>query len=109
MLRQRKNLIRLTLICLASLEGCAGIPRPVGLICVAHSANPPSILVAYNHCFNLATDYDDNGYLLPNAKPIDIPLVMDRHVNMDAPSFANFSAFIQKLRERYKNCKANGG
>lgn len=110
--RHKKNLIRLIGISLTafSLVGCAGIARPKGFLCVAHLADPNhGIPHSYNHCFDLEQDFDDDGKLKPTAKGQKLPLIMDKHVNMDPKSFSSLNAYLQKIRERYKQCLANGG
>jgi len=45
------------------IVGCASVPRPNADVCTAN------VLALHEKCFNLKTDYDDSGKLLPMAKP----------------------------------------
>jgi len=87
-----------------SLAACS-IARPRGLICIAHLESA-TIPVAYNHCYDMEKDFDDKGNMIPGHNGVDIPLSLDKHVNMDQESFASLSAYWQKLVKRYENCQA---
>lgn len=97
--------IKLTTILLITFEltGCS-IARPKGLICVAHVANPPHVPVSYNHCYDMEKDFDNKGVRIPGHNGQDIPLVMDKHLNLDPDSAAELMAYWQKLVARYEKC-----
>lgn len=103
MQKQLLKKIKPIAICLAacSMMACTGIPRPKGLLCVAH------IPEGYNNCYDLEKDFDENGDLLATSTGAHIPLDLNNHVNLDASSFASLKAYKQKLLERYKSCQGN--
>lgn len=99
MQRLWKNKTRLTLICLMAIEvGCAAVPRPKGLLCIAH------VPEGYNTCYNMETDFDDRGDIKPGTHPMHLTLDVDKHVNMDPDSYANLKAYTLKVQERIKAC-----
>ena len=80
------------------LIGCASVPRPQGQICVAH------VPQNYNNCFDMQSDFDSNGDIIPGHNGTNIPLDLDNHVNMDPMSFASLKAYIEKIKQRMVNC-----
>lgn len=84
---------------------CSGLPRPKGLICIAHLASD-TVSVPYSHCYDMEADFDSAGQLIPGHHGKDIPLVMDKHVHMDAQAFANLSGYVHKLQDRLTKCEA---
>lgn len=88
------------------LCGSCSLARPKGLICIAHLASD-TISTSYSHCYNMQTDFDDHGHLIDGHQGIDIPLVIDKHVHMDAQSFANLSGYMQKIEARLQKCEAH--
>jgi len=54
----------------------------------------------------MVADFDDKGSLIPGHKGQDIPLVIDKHVHMDAQAFANLSGYVHKLQQRLASCEA---
>ena len=95
----------LILVSLLLFTSCT-IPRPKGLVCVAHLEDPPGIPVAYNRCFDMEEDFDSSGTLIPGHNGIDLPLVIDKHINMDVEAFASLSAYMQKVHERLRACES---
>lgn len=82
--------------------GCS-IPRPDTELCVV---NAP---MNQMKCYNVRDDYDDKGFLLPNATPLYRPAFtvddLNKYTVMDIASWANMKAYIKKMREEYENCK----
>lgn len=95
----------LMLLMMLSLMACDGVPRPGGLVCIAHLAGG-DVSVNYSHCYDMKADFDDRGKLIPGHHGQDIPLVMNKHVHLDAQSFANLTGYMQKVRARLEKCEA---
>lgn len=84
--------------------GCMGVQRPDTNIYVVNA--PAKHLKGYN----MRSDYDANGVLLPNAVPIILPISTIDDVNKynctDPDGFANLKIYIEQLRDYYsKNCQ----
>lgn len=101
----RKLKLSLMLPMMILCGSCSGLARPNGLICVAHLASS-TISTSYSHCYDMVADFDDKGSLIPGHKGQDIPLVIDKHVHMDAQAFANLSGYVHKLQQRLASCEA---
>lgn len=99
-----KKWTTLFVILLTAFEfGCA-VPRPNTDLCVVNAAK------FHRSCFNMKTDFDENGNLKPDAKakikPARDIMDLDRNVCVDPDGFARLKAYIKKLREAAK-CSAN--
>lgn len=90
---------------LTVFSGCA-IKRPDIDLCII---NAPA---KYRRCYNYLRDYDDNGQLLATAKPTIRmnPTVdyLNKYFTIDSDqgpveALARFKAYLQTLREEYKN------
>lgn len=77
---------------------CGTIPRPQGLICVAH------VPEGYNNCFDMQSDFDSNGDIIAGHNGNHEPLQLDNHVNLDPFAFASVKAYFQKIKDRYQSC-----
>lgn len=59
--------------------------------------------------YNLKRDYDADGNLKPGAKAIVIRArevqELNKFVCTDPTGFANLKAYLQKMREAYKDCQ----
>lgn len=59
--------------------------------------------------YNLKRDYDSEGNLKPGAKAIVIKVNshydLNKFVCTDPTGFANLKAYLQKMREAYRNCQ----
>lgn len=88
------------LMALELLSGCVSVQRPDTNVCVL---NVPAL---HEVCYNLLRDYDDNGKLLPGAKPEirqynDGPsmlMAVNRAIKTDPDGWANLKAYIRELR-----------
>ncbi len=90
-----------------SLSACA-IQRPNSDVCII---NAPS---GWRKCYNLRTDYDDNGILKKDAKPtyrlnpdityLNKALVIDSSSGFE-DGIAFLKTYINQLRDRYEQCK----
>ncbi|HYE73237.1 MAG TPA: hypothetical protein VEF04_07900 [Blastocatellia bacterium] len=101
-----KTWIKLMLISFL-VSSCAGIPKPEGKVGVVHilDVNQP-----YINLFDMQTDFDDDLHVLPGHKGTKKNLgpgasELDKHVCMDARSYANALAAYQKLKARYEKCE----
>lgn len=93
---------------LFSLASCASIKRPDSNLCFINvTAARLENITPHKECLNLSTDYDELGLKLSTAtaKVSDLNDLsdLDRTFSMDAKSFANLKAYIQKLRDYYAN------
>jgi hypothetical protein len=91
-----------------SLTACAGITKPDTDVCIVNAPNKN------RKCYNMATDYDDNGQRLATAKPVYRPNAQISDLNkflcIDSPTGtvdgqAALSAWIQKIRQHFKDCQ----
>jgi len=59
--------------------------------------------------YNLKEDYDDSGQLKPGAemkvRMLESLQSVDRYTCLDPDSAANLKAYVQKVRERFKDCQ----
>jgi hypothetical protein len=62
-MRQRLLLLVVCSPLLAASSCSTSVPRPDADICEIN------VLKLHESCYNIAEDYDDNGQLIPNAKP----------------------------------------
>lgn len=101
--KSTKLLIPLLAVC-SAIFGCSQIPRPDTTLCVV---NAPAQQMK---CYNLKTDYNDDGSLKPDAKPKYWPVVsiedVNKHICTDPDSFGNLKAYIKLLREEYDKCRS---
>lgn len=74
------------------------VPRPKGLACVADVDD------SVNICYNMETDFDGDGNVLPTAKPTLNPLLIDKHINFDPDSWASMKSYIRALKSKQINC-----
>jgi hypothetical protein len=109
-----KSTKQLILLLIAfSLSGCAGIQKPNTDLCIVNA--PPGDTTTHKRkCYNMATDFDDNGVRLPAAKPVyrENPTVQDlnKFLVIDSPTGtvdgqAALQAWVQKLRQHFANCQ----
>jgi hypothetical protein len=85
--------------------GCAGVPKPKAYVCVV---NAPA---QNRKCYNLETDYDENGNRKPEAKAIyrsnvtiddlNKAMVIDSATGFE-DGLAELKAYIKLLREAYE-------
>ena len=84
------------------LTGC-GVERPDTNLYVV---NAPG---GYAKGYNMKRDYDANGQLKPDAKAIKIKAEeiydLNKFICTDPTGFANLKAYVQKMREAYKDCQ----
>lgn len=95
-----KLLMVFSLLC-----ACAHIPPPDADACIV---NAPA---KNRKCYNFSRDYDENGQLKPDAKPIyrsnaniadlNKAFLID-HPNGFPTGLANLKAYIKTLREEYE-------
>lgn len=87
------------------LSGCSTIKKPNTDLCIV---NAPA---KHRKCYNLKTDYDDNGKLKPGAAPVYRSNVTVDDLNkatlIDSPTgfedgLADLKSYIKKLREAYE-------
>ncbi len=85
-----------------SLVGCASIPRPDTYLGVVNA--PAGHVKGYN----LRSDYDADGNLKPGAKaefrPAKSVYDVNKYICTDPDGFAELKAYIQKIRDAYKDC-----
>lgn len=108
---QRPMLKKIKLIAtfylVASLTACGTgqIPKPVGKVGVVHAEDSSE---AYIHEFDLETDFDDELHVIPGHNGMKKPLAgvidLDKHVCMNASSYANTLSTYAKLKRRYEEC-----
>jgi hypothetical protein len=87
-----------------SLVACTSIPRPDANLCGINAKSQTL------RCYNLKSDYTDDGTLKPDAKPfiISIKSIQDLNAGVYASpkDFQELKAWVGQLREYYKqNCK----
>lgn len=80
------------------LSGCpVQVERPDTDLCVVNAQSEQ------RKCFNLLRDYDDDGFILPGAKPIYKPNRsiddLNKNICIDPDGFERFKAYVKKLRE----------
>lgn len=108
-----QNLLIVLLAACSLLAGCGGVSRPSILACIV---NAPA---RNRKCYNLATDYNDDGSLKATAKPVIRPNTTIDDVNkaftVDSadPSptgfvdaLAGLKTYLNQLRKHYANCEA---
>lgn len=97
------------LLTIFSLSGC-GLARPKVDLCIINAPN------LTRGCHNMATDYDDAGNLLPGHPQVEksnkTVADLNKALVLDGPdgpvqALADFKAWLNKLRNRYKNCTAS--
>lgn len=84
------------------IASCANIPPPKGEACVAFVQGDK----AFNCCYDMEKDFDENGDPKPEAKCHRYPLTLEyfnKHINFDPDSFAALKAFALKQK---KKCEA---
>jgi predicted small lipoprotein YifL len=88
----------IALLAVFSLSGCGTLERPDSNVGVV---NAPLRHLKY---YNLKTDYDSNGILLPGAvakfKTLQTLDDLNKYICMDPNSFANLKAFLNELKQR---------
>lgn len=97
------KLTRLLLALLTAFSGCA-IQRPNADLCVVNGAQ--------RRCFNLQTDYDDDGHIIAGHNGIyraNATLgALNKATIIDSPTgyvdgLAALKAYIAELRKEYQN------
>ncbi len=88
---------------LMGVSSCAHsqVPRPDTPLCII---NVPGL---HEKCYNLKTDYDDNGQLLPGAKAIfikykdaaDMLAGLNKKTSTTDDGLAHLKAYIKDVRE----------
>lgn len=100
-----------TLFVAFNLAACGAIPKPNTDLCIV---NAPDGTTHKRKCYNMATDYDDNGVLLATAKPVYRENARVEDLNkflvIDSPTGtvdgqSALSAWVQKLRQHFKDCQ----
>jgi hypothetical protein len=90
-----------TLLVSFSLFSCAQIDRPDTDLCVV---NAPGKKLT---CFNLKRDYDKDGNLKSDAKPVFKPAPtiesVNKHIITDPQGYARLRAYIRTLRQEYED------
>lgn len=93
----------------STLSACGGVALPNTDVCIVNGPN------LNRKCYNMATDYNDDGSLKATAKPVyrSNKIVMDlsKALVIDSPTgfedgLANLKTYITELRNHYANCKA---
>ena len=85
-------------------SGCAAIERPSAHVCVVNA------YAEHIKCYNLATDYDENGQLKKSANakfgPAKTVMDLNKGVWMSNSDWAKVKVWISELRTAYEeNCK----
>ncbi len=101
MRRQETRLIRPQILLLTALElclvSCSTVPRPDTDIGVVNAIDH------HVKSYNLSTDYDDQGNLLPSAVPKYRPALtvddLNKNICTDPQGWANLKAYIRELRD----------
>lgn len=92
-----------TLLIICSLYSCARIPKPNTDLCVINAPGQ------HLSCWNLKTDYNDNGQIKPGVKPkIKVANSLNdvnKFIVTDPDGFAELKAYIKLLREEYQRCE----
>lgn len=95
-----RRLIKLLMIC--SLLGC-DIDRPNTDICVVNSPGQ------HQKCYNIQKDYNDDGTIKGDAKPIYKPAAtvedLNKNICTNPDGWANLKAYMKKLREACKEAQ----
>lgn len=77
--------------------GCATVERPDTNLCVI---NEP---LEQLECYNLRTDYSDEGKITTDAKPLIIGITglesVNKYICTDPAGFSELKAYITKLRK----------
>lgn len=83
--------------------GCqsVSVSRPDTNLCVV---NVPAL---HEKCYNLKSDYDDNGQLQPGAKPVikqyatpdEMLAALNKKIGTDPDGWAHLKAYIKELRD----------
>lgn len=89
----------LTALFLVFLSGC-DVPRPDTTFCLNNVKSLEQI------CYNLKTDYDSNGELNKDAKPVIVQysspqamlLALDRSFETNSSGWANLKSYLRNLR-----------
>lgn len=90
-----------------SFFGCASKPIQA---CIINAPNQN------RECFDLSSDYNDDGTLKASAIPVYKPNAMIQDLNkaliIDSPTgfedgLANLKAYIKDLRDAYNQCMSN--
>lgn len=88
------------LIILLSLVSCSHVQRPDSWIC---GVNAKGMKL---RCYNIKSDYSDEGVLKPEAKPTEFPLKSLNDLNawvcMDPASLEKFKVYMGDLRDYAK-------
>lgn len=104
--KSKRHLIQLLMAFSFAIMGCSTIERPNTDVCLV---NAPG---ATRKCYNLSTDYNDDGTLKPNAHAVYKPTVNISDINkntcIDPDGLANLKAYIQKLRIAYQQQCSSG-
>lgn len=97
---------KLTTLCLA-FSGCAAIERPNAHLCVVNA------YAEHIKCYNVATDYDDNGELKKSANakfgPAKTVMDLNKGVWMSNSDWAKVKIWIHELRAAYEQRKQMNG
>lgn len=95
---------RLTLLLVVCSSVACSIPLPDTTLCVVNAPNKQA------KCYNLKTDYNDDGTIKADAKPTYMPASVIEDLNKDIctdpDSFANLKAYIKTMREEFDKCKS---
>ena len=82
------------------LAGCASVERPNAEICGINAKS------SQLRCYNLKSDYDADGYRLPDAKPVVKPIASLMSLNggmyLSKSDIAPVQAYIDAIRRLYK-------
>ena len=98
--------MRLSVFSLLVLCACGSVERPDANACWVNAAG------GYKRCYNLLSDYDQNGVRLPSAKPIDVPVTLQSlngALTFDAASQKELKRFLDQSRKEYNDLKARCG
>ena len=108
-----KRLILLPILLSAAcslLAGCGGVALPNTDVCIVNGPN------LNRKCYNMATDYNDDGSLKATAKPVyrtnKAVTDLSKALVIDSPTgfedgLANLKTYITELRNHYANCQAS--
>lgn len=85
----------------ALLTGC-GVPRPDTNLCVLNTES------LYKYCYNMKNDYDGDGRLKKDAKPLkklyptehDMMIDLHKNVSTDPTGFGNLKLYVGELISR---------
>lgn len=80
--------------------GCA-VPRPKANICILNAKDRELI------CYNLHDDYDKDGKIKEDAKPLIIPIEslmeLDKYTCTDPESFQKIKVWLRRLKDKYED------